>query len=228
MAQKSEPAIAWLPQAPPTVVVFMTALVVMVASVFVPALPAVAAEESVPVMVVLDASGSMLEEDAPGSRIEAAKAAVLDLIDAVEPGSEMGLMVYGTGTDSSPEAAEEGCRDIRMLAPVGPLDKEGLSAEVTAIEASGYTPVGNSLVAASEALQSVEGPRSIVLVSDGIDTCAPPAPCDVARDLAATGVDLTIHSIGFKVDGAARAELECIAAVTGGSYSEADDADALR
>ena len=73
----------------------------------------------------------------------------------------------------------------------------------------------------------MKGPRSIILVSDGIDTCAPPAACDVAKELAAAGTELSIHSIGFKVDASARAELECIATATGGTYSDAGDGAAL-
>ncbi|MET1063621.1 MAG: VWA domain-containing protein [Arthrobacter sp.] len=202
-------------------------VVLVPATVLLPAPPAASAEESVPVMVVLDASGSMAADDAPGLRIDAAKSAVKNLIGAVPDSARMGLMVYGTGTDSAPASKAAGCADIRTLAPVGAVDKAALTTAVDGIKASGYTPVGASLRAASEALADVKGPRSIILVSDGIDTCAPPAACDVAKELAAGGTELSIHSIGFKVDAAARAELECIAAATGGTYSDARDAAAL-
>lgn len=192
-----------------------------------PAAPSAAAEESVPVMVVLDASGSMMQDDAPGLRIDAAKSAVKNLIGAVPDSARMGLMVYGTGTDSAPSSKAAGCADIRTLAPVGAVDKASLTAAVDGIKATGYTPVGASLRAASEALAGVKGKRSVILVSDGIDTCAPPAACDVAKELAATGTDLSIHSIGFKVDASARAELECISKATGGTYTDARDAAAL-
>jgi len=61
----------------------------------------------------------------------------------------------------------------------------------------------------------------VVLVSDGEDTCAPPEPCQVASELKAAGVDLVVHTIGFKVEAKARSELSCVAAATGGSYREA-------
>ena len=66
--------------------------------------------------------------------------------------------------------------------PVGPLDAAAITAQVSRGRASGYTPIGNALRAAADALPA-EGPRSIVLVSDGEDTCAPPTPCDVAAEL---------------------------------------------
>lgn len=197
------------------------------AAILLPAAPSAAAEESVPVMVVLDASGSMMQDDAPGLRIDAAKSAVKNLIGAVPDSARMGLMVYGTGTDSAASSKAAGCADIRTLAPVGAVDKAALTTAVDGIKATGYTPVGASLRKASEALGDVKGPRSIILVSDGIDTCAPPAACDVAKELAAAGAELSIHSIGFKVDAAARAELECISNATGGTYTDAQDAAAL-
>ena len=161
-------------------------------------------------MIVLDASGSMNQTDAPGPRIDAAKAAVTSLIDTLPPQTQVGLQVYGTGTGSTDAEKQAGCTDIKTLAPVGPLDAAALKAQVATVVAAGYTPIGNALRAAADALPN-EGPRSIVLVSDGEDTCAPPAPCDVATELEQQGIDLTIHTVGFKVDPTAREQLSCIA-----------------
>lgn len=180
----------------------------------------------VPVMIVLDASGSMNQTDAPGPRIDAAKTAVTDLLATLPADSQVGLMVYGTGTGSADAEKAAGCQDIKTLSPVRALDTVALTAQVNGITASGYTPIGNALRAAADALPN-EGPRSIVLVSDGEDACAPPAPCDVARDLKGQGVDLTVHTVGFKVDPTARDQLSCVAQATGGSYSDAGDGVAL-
>ena len=86
-------------------------------------------------------------------------------------------------------------------------------------------PIGDSLIEAADALPSQGG--TIVLVSDGIDTCAPPPVCEVAADLADRGVDIVINTVGFNVDAAARAELQCIADAAGGTYADASDADTL-
>lgn len=177
-------------------------------------------------MVVLDASGSMNETDAPGPRIDAAKKAVTSLVTALPADTKVGLTVYGATTGSGASDKAKGCQDIRTLVPVGPLDPASMSAAVNSVKASGYTPIGNALRAAAKALPQ-EGPRSIVLVSDGEDTCAPPAPCDVAKELKKQGVDLTVHTVGFKVDAKARAQLSCVATATGGTYSDATDADQL-
>ena len=181
---------------------------------------------TVPVMIVLDASGSMNQSDAPGPRIDAAKSAVTSLLDGLPAQTQVGLQVYGTGTGSTDAERQAGCADIKTLAPVGPLNAAALKSQVATVVAAGYTPIGTALRAAADALPN-EGPRSIVLVSDGEDTCAPPAPCEVANELHQQGVDLVIHSVGFKVDAAAREQLACIAQTTGGTYSDAADAGQL-
>ena len=180
----------------------------------------------VPVMIVLDASGSMNQADAPGPRIDAAKAAATDLLGTLPADAQVGLMVYGTGTGSTDGEKAAGCQDVKTLAPVAPLNAATLATQIQGISASGYTPIGNALTAAADALPN-EGPRSIVLVSDGEDTCAPPAPCDVARDLHGQGIDLTVHTVGFRVDAAARDQLSCVAQATGGTYSDAGDGAGL-
>ena len=114
-----------------------------------------------------------------------------------------------------------------MLSELGTADPGKLLKQIDSIKAAGYTPVGEALRKAAAELPD-DGPRSIVLVSDGIDTCSPPPPCEVAKDLAKDGVDLAMHTIGFKVDAQARKELECIAKASGGTYADADNADTLR
>lgn len=182
--------------------------------------------QSTPVMVVLDASGSMTTSDAPGPRITAAKQAVTGLVGSLPSDAQVGLEVYGTSTGSSNVEKAAGCKDIKVLVPVGPVDTSSFDAKVAGIRASGYTPIGESLLKAAANLPK-EGPRSIVLVSDGEDTCAPPQPCAVAKQLKKAGVDLVVHTVGFKVNAAARAQLVCIADVTGGTYVDAPDGPSL-
>lgn len=181
-----------------------------------------------PTVVVLDASGSMTEMDVDGmSRMDAAKQAVDGFLSGVPDGSPLGLVTYGTGTGSSEEEKEAGCQDISVLARPGEKPVGVLKSDVDGLVPRGYTPIGNSLLKANELLPK-EGARSIVLVSDGIDTCAPPPVCEVAKQLKDQGTDLVVHTIGFKVDDAARAELECVANVTGGTYADASSAESLK
>ena len=177
-------------------------------------------------MLILDASSSMLEDDADGPRIDAAKKASKDLIESLPGTAQMGLMVYGAKESDAPDNREAGCKDIETLAKVGQVDKEKYVKAIEGVTPKGYTPMGNSLREAAKELGG-EGKRSIILVSDGIDSCAPPPVCEVAKELAEEGVDLAIHTVGFKVDEEARKELQCIADAGKGQFLEADDAGSL-
>ncbi|GAA1175139.1 vWA domain-containing protein [Pseudonocardia alaniniphila] len=191
--------------------------------------------ELAPTMLVLDASGSMTGADpAGGTKMDAAKKAVHALVAAAPDGAPVGLAVYGTGTGNSDAERAQGCQDVTVLRPPGAIDKAALATAVDGVVPRGYTPIGRSLQVAAEQLPP-EGPRSIVLVSDGEDTCAPPEPCDVVRTLSGQGVDLVVHAVGFGVDAVgfgvdavARAQLACVAQATGGTYTDAPDAGALQ
>ncbi len=183
-------------------------------------------QSTTPTMVILDASGSMRNDDAPGRRIDAAKDAIHDLVAGLPSDAQVGLVVYGTSTGSAKSDKPAGCTDVKTIVPVGPIDAASFLSTVDGITASGYTPIGEALRHAARELPQ-EGPRSIVLVSDGQDTCSPPPPCEVAKEIAGDGLDLKVHTVGFKVDKDARKDLRCIAEATGGSYADAKDADQL-
>ncbi|MBF6171887.1 VWA domain-containing protein [Nocardia blacklockiae] len=186
-----------------------------------------AAPAYAPTMLVLDASGSMLATDpGGGTKMDAAKEAVRAFVTAAPAASKVGLSVYGTGTGSADAEKSAGCRDVQVLRAPDALDKSALTRAVDGITPSGYTPIGAALRTAAQALPS-SGPRSIVLVSDGIDTCAPPDPCEVARELSRQGNRIMVHAIGFGVDEAARAQLSCVAQTTGGTYTDAADGKIL-
>ena len=190
--------------------------------------PAGAVENMDPTVVVLDASGSMLQKDVGGqTRMDAAKQATTEFVSEAPKDAQLGLVTYGTGTGSSDAEKEAGCRDITVLARPGEKPSDALKNEVNGLQPRGYTPIGNSLLKANELLPK-DGKRSIVLVSDGIDTCAPPPVCDVAKQLKEQGTDLVVHTIGFMVDDAARAELTCVANVTGGTYADASSKESLK
>ncbi|KQY31310.1 hypothetical protein ASD42_21940 [Nocardia sp. Root136] len=179
-----------------------------------------------PTMLILDASGSMERPDQGGTMMDSAKRAVRSFVASAPAESSVGLTTYGTGTTNSEPDKAAGCRDVQVLQQPSTIDKPALTAAVDGIQARGWTPMGVALRQAADALPD-SGPRSIVLVSDGDDTCSPPDPCEVARELKQQGLDLIVHSIGFAVDDKARAQLTCMAQATGGTYSDAADGAAL-
>ncbi len=72
-----------------------------------------------------------------------------------------------------------------------------------------------------------EGEATVLLISDGIETCGGD-PCAVVAALRQKGIKLVVHVVGFDVRGAAVEQLQCIARAGGGGYFQANDTSGLR
>ncbi|CAM5280939.1 VWA domain-containing protein [Streptomyces fumanus] len=196
------------------------------------ALPAGAAageptgEDAPKVDLVLDVSGSMRTRDIDGgSRMAAAKRAFNEVLDATP--DEVRLGIRTLGADYPGDDKKRGCQDTARLYPVGPLDRTEAKAAVATLAPTGWTPIGPALLAAADDLDGGTGSRRIVLISDGEDTCAPLDPCEVAREIAAKGIGLTIDTLGLVPNAKMRQQLSCIAEATGGTYTSVEHADEL-
>jgi hypothetical protein len=208
----------------------LAAVLVAVAG-FVAALPVPASAQSPPggapkMLLAFDASGSMAADDGQGTpKIEAAQDAAVSLLGALPSQTQVGLRVFGGTKPSRPIGPA--CRDSSLVLPIGPLTRTQAESQIRSFKAKGRTPIAYALQRAAEDLGD-SGPRTIILVSDGKDTCQPPSPCQVAREIAKGGVEMRIQAIGLNVGADAKRELECIAKAGGGVYADANNADALR
>jgi len=111
------------------------------------------------VMLVLDASKSMNDDDGTGRpKLEAAKAAMNTLIDSLPDDAQVGLRVYGSEVSGGGKAA--GCADTRRMMPIEPLNRDALKDRVAQIRAKGFTPIGASLRAAAADLPAQGRTRS--------------------------------------------------------------------
>jgi Mg-chelatase subunit ChlD len=184
------------------------------------------AESTRSIALVLDASGSMNAVLPDGvTRIDAARAAVASIVGKLEPRTRLSLRAYG---HQSPRARRD-CADTAVLVPFGDVAESGGPAIKAAgsIKAQGYTPITYVLRLAAEDLTTEEsGARTVILVSDGKETCAGD-PCAAARALAEADAKLVVHTVGLAVDAAARFQLHCIASVARGIYVDAGDTSEL-
>ncbi|GGM05838.1 MULTISPECIES: VWA domain-containing protein [Micromonospora] len=192
--------------------------------------PVLAAQEPVAeppkVELVLDVSGSMRAKDIDGrSRISVAQQAFNEVVDALPEETQLGIRVLGATYQGNDK--KQGCRDTQQIVPVGPVDRARAKAAVADLKPTGFTPVGLALRSAAEDLGTGTTARRIVLITDGEDTCAPPDPCDVARELAAQGTKLVVDTLGLAPDEKVRRQLLCIATATGGTYTAAQSAEEL-
>ncbi|NEW61394.1 VWA domain-containing protein, partial [Sulfurovum sp. bin170] len=180
---------------------------------------AIFAEQSPRAVIVFDASGSMWGQIDGKAKIEIARDALKNVVNEWNPKVELGLTVYG-------HRKKGDCNDIETLIPVGKIDKKKVISTIFAIKPKGKTPISRSIKKAAEELKYTEEKATIILISDGKETCDPD-PCAMAKELEEKGIDFVTHVVGFNVDKKTDKELECIAKATGGEYFSAKNATAL-
>ncbi|WP_437073065.1 VWA domain-containing protein [Streptomyces sp. enrichment culture] len=178
------------------------------------------------VNLVLDVSGSMRARDIDGqSRMAAAKQAFNEVLDATPDEVLLGIRTLGANYPG--DDRKTGCKDTAQLYPVGPLDRTEAKTAVATLNPTGWTPIGPALLKAADDLEGGTGSKRIVLISDGEDTCAPLDPCEVAREIAAKGIGLTIDTLGLVPNAKMRRQLSCIAEATGGTYTSVEHTEEL-
>ena len=84
----------------------------------------------------------------------------------------------------------------------------------------GKSPLTEAVRRAAKELALTDRPASVILFSDGIETCGGD-PCSLAQELKSEGVNFTAHVIGFSVS-ANEKQLACLAELTGGLFLAAD------
>ncbi len=181
--------------------------------------PAASAQDGGDSILVMDASGSMWGQINGEAKITIAKQVLGDLLNDLPAERRLGLIAYGHRRTGD-------CADIEELAAVG-ADRAAISGAVQKLNPKGKTPMADSVKLAAQKLQYTDKKATVILVSDGIETCVPD-PCGVAAALEAAGADFTVHVVGFDVtEENAQAQLRCIAENTGGMFVSADDASGL-
>ncbi len=179
------------------------------------------AAEAGKIMLVLDASGSMWEQIDGKSKIEIARSTIAELVNHWPAEQQLGLMAYG-------HRRKGDCNDIETLIPPSKLDQAAFMRQVNALKPMGKTPLSQSVTLAAEALKYSEDPATVILVSDGEETCNFD-PCAVAKSLEEKGVAFTAHVIGFDVaKPEQQAQLRCLAENTGGRFVSARNAQELQ
>jgi uncharacterized delta-60 repeat protein len=171
-------------------------------------------------MLVLDASGSMWGQLEGRTKIELARDAVDAMLQDWPADQGLGLIAYG-------HRRKGDCTDIEVLLPSDARDPAALRAQVRQLTPKGMTPISASVRMAAEQLKFTEQKATVILVSDGEETCNAD-PCALGAELEQLGIDFTANVIGFDLpEGKAREQLQCLAQNTGGRYIEARNASEL-
>src|SRR5262245_35445643 len=181
--------------------------------------------ESGRIQIVLDVSGSMRSALGSQIKIDAAKTAIRETVSGIPDGSVVALRYYGHRVPQ--EQKDASCTDSELVVQFQPIDKARFLSALDKAVPRGQTPIAYSLTQAAQDFGAAsDEERAVILVSDGIETCGGD-PLATVRDLTAKGFKVKVHTIGFDVDAAARAQLEAISSATGGQYFDARSASAL-
>tara|TARA_R110001592_G_scaffold29350_6_gene106550 strand:+ start:16501 stop:17832 length:1332 start_codon:yes stop_codon:yes gene_type:complete len=172
------------------------------------------------IIFIVDASGSMKEKVENQTRMEAAKDVLGKTLEGIPKTANLGLMVYG-------HRNAKDCSDIELVSPLGGDDAATLQKTISTLEAKGETPIAESIRQASKSFAAFKGQdNKIILVTDGLEECQGD-PCAAAKEVKASGLDVTVNVVGFTLGEEEAKAVQCITEATGGKYYGAADVEAL-
>ncbi len=171
-------------------------------------------------MFILDASGSMWGRLADGKpKIAVARDVMGKLTSELPSSVSAGLIAYG-------HRKKGDCSDIEVVQSLSANGGVSIGQRLEQLVPKGKTPISDALTLAAQTLTGLEDDRTIVLVSDGLETCSGD-PCAVAEALHKSDANLKIHVVGYGVDKTAQKQLQCVAMKGGGAYFKANDTSGL-
>lgn len=170
------------------------------------------------VSVILDASGSMLRDEDGVDRIDTAKNTLLAFMKNTLPaGTPFALRAFGH--------IEAGSCESELLIPLSPLDYDGMSSIVEGVEAINLakTPIADSLAKVTSDLGQVIGSQTVILLTDGKETCDGD-PAAVIRSLREANANVRVNIIGYAIEEEElRRTFESWAAIGDGLYFDAPE-----
>jgi len=169
--------------------------------------------------IVFDGSGSMWGQIEGRSKIEIAREAMTGVLGTLPGDLELGLIAYG-------HREKGNCTDIELIVPPAAGAAPAIKAATDKITPKGKTPLSAAVRQAAETLKFTEDKATVVLVTDGIETCNAD-PCALGNELAALGVNFTAHVIGFGLSEEEGRQVACLAENTGGLYIQANNTSEL-
>ncbi|RWC36385.1 MAG: VWA domain-containing protein [Mesorhizobium sp.] len=172
------------------------------------------------VILILDASGSMWAQINGKPKLEIARESLRTVLQSVPADREIGFMAYGHREKGS-------CEDIELIVPPQAGSAAAVSAAADSLKFLGKTPLTSAVTQAAEALKYTEDKATVILITDGLETCKGD-PCALGKELRAAGVDFTVNVVGFGLTADEGRQVACLADNTGGKYIQASDEQALQ
>ncbi|TJV04613.1 MAG: VWA domain-containing protein [Mesorhizobium sp.] len=172
------------------------------------------------IIIILDASGSMWAQIDGKPKLEIARESLRTVLQSVPADDEIGFMAYGHREKGS-------CDDIQLIVPPQAGSASAITDAADSLKFLGKTPLTAAVKQAAEALKYTEDKATVVLITDGLETCGGD-PCALGKELEASGVDFTADVVGFGLTADEGKQIACLADNTGGKYIQASDEKALQ
>jgi Ca-activated chloride channel family protein len=177
-------------------------------------------------MLVFDASSSMAAADVDKAglrRIDSVRTALARILPSVAPKRRLGLVTYGPGP-------RDACENVTLeLRPQ--LDAAAkIQSVVNDLIPAGRTPLTRAVSMAASALDARNRPATIVLLTDGEETCRAD-PCALAKTLKSQAPGLVVHVVSYRIKDSLGSDqvfhARCLAEQTGGLSVQADTTSEL-
>lgn len=177
----------------------------------------------VTILIIFDASLSMNEKlEHQDQKIDAAKKVLETALSRIPPDVKVGLRVFGH------TAFPDSCHASALLVPPGVGNRGSIIKRIRRIIPTGMTPLTFALQQAAENdLRDIEGRKTIILITDGNDTCNAD-PCAYIATLPYRGINIKVDVVGLDLkDKSAKRKLDCISKMSNGKYYDAHTAPEL-
>jgi len=192
--------------------------------------------EAVPanILFIVDGSRSMLEElEHSTQKMDAAKQVLQQALSRIPNDVNIGLARLGQGAVSQQPSMFLGgfgginmgleCQNSALWVPIGEHNRRSFIEKVRQIKPYGMTPLAYAIrMAAHSDFKNCLGTKTIILITDGADTCGG-NPCEEIARLPQYGIHLKVDVVGLALgrEPDARRQLDCIARNSGGKYYDA-------
>ena len=167
-------------------------------------------------MLIIDSSGSMSEKDMSGNiKINVAKTEMSDILAKISNGVvSVSLMAY------------DNCQ-TRVMVPPSNTNIGRVQSRAMSIYPEGQTPIAKSIREAGQILGNSSKKTTVILISDGQETCGGDPCAETERLKQRSNLDLKFHAVGYAVDDKTRLQLQCIAKAGEGKYFDIQDSFSL-
>ncbi|QOV89700.1 VWA domain-containing protein [Humisphaera borealis] len=180
------------------------------------------------IYIIMDASGSMLEEMGGRQKFAIAQDAVIALIESLPENSEVALRAYGYRKRAIEKDAD---LDTALILPMAKLDKKKVIDIVRGLRCRGKTPLATSLTQTAQDLAGAKDktkPITLVLLTDGGEDTMPRQNPVKAAEAIAKLPGVSFQVVGFDINRQDWSEqLLATARAGNGQYLPAAQADIL-